>query len=168
MHRNQNLCEFTGHVGQDLNLKHLASGRAMANFSLGCKSSYKDTEKNWQTKTTWVRCVVFGALAEIMSAHVRKSTYLRIETQYSNRDWFDNEQQKHVEHEFIVKDFEILEANPKKDGQERATAPSLHEPKEAPAASGSAPQATTTTPANKVPATTVFDDDFEDEGNIPF
>ena len=54
-----NLLAFTGNLGKDAEVKYLANGTAICEFSVAMKSGYGDKEK-----TNWVRCVLFGKRAE--------------------------------------------------------------------------------------------------------
>ena len=54
-----NLLAFTGNLGKDAEVKYLANGTAICEFSVAMKSGYGDKEK-----TNWVRCALFGKRAE--------------------------------------------------------------------------------------------------------
>lgn len=54
-----NLLAFTGNLGKDAEVKYLANGTPVCEFSVAMKSGYGDKEK-----TNWVRCAMFGKRAE--------------------------------------------------------------------------------------------------------
>ena len=54
-----NLLAFTGNLGKDAEVKYLANGTPVCEFSVAMKSGYGDKEK-----TNWVRCALFGKRAE--------------------------------------------------------------------------------------------------------
>ena len=54
-----NLLAFTGNLGKDAEVKYLANGTPICEFSVAMKSGYGDKEK-----TNWVRCALFGKRAE--------------------------------------------------------------------------------------------------------
>lgn len=50
---------FEGRLGADVETRFTAQGKAVASFSVATTTGFGDREK-----TTWVKCVMFGALAE--------------------------------------------------------------------------------------------------------
>ena len=51
---------LVGHLGGDPETRFTPSGAAVANFSLATNESWKDANGEFQDKTEWHRCVMFG------------------------------------------------------------------------------------------------------------
>jgi single-strand DNA-binding protein len=82
-----NVCTFIGRAGQDCELKYLASGTAVAKFSLAVGYKYKDTEE-----TTWLNVTVFGGLGEKVAArYVKKGLRICITGRLSVRQYNDRD-----------------------------------------------------------------------------
>ena len=79
-----------GTVGQDAELKFSASGTEVLSFSVACRTGF-DKQKN-ESKTTWVRCTMFGARAASAEAHLKKGTKVTVSgtvnevRAYTNKD----------------------------------------------------------------------------------
>ena len=58
---------LVGHLGRDVDLKYLADGTAVANFSLATSRKRKDGEVS-----TWWRCVLFGKRGEAIAQYLHK------------------------------------------------------------------------------------------------
>jgi single-strand DNA-binding protein len=69
--RGINVCFFGGNVGNEPNLKHLASGTPVVSFSLAMSEKRKGDSGETET-VEWVRVVCFSNLAEICSKHLGK------------------------------------------------------------------------------------------------
>lgn len=91
MAKDLNQCNFTGRVGNDIDLKYMPSGDAACSISLAVSDSYKDKNGDKRENTTWVRCALFGKLAEIASQYVSKGDKLLMtgslrERKYTKQD----------------------------------------------------------------------------------
>jgi single-strand DNA-binding protein len=120
-----NSCSFIGRVGKDVDSKTLDNGKVMASFSLAVSESYKDKSGEKVENTTWVNCVSFGKLAEIIDAYVQKGDLLYVCGKMSNRTYEKDGVTKYFT-EIVLADMKMLGGNKKKseDVQEEAPGPS--------------------------------------------
>ena len=78
-----------GRVGQDPEIKTLANGSKVANFSLGISESWKDKNTGERKeKTQWPRIVVWNeGLIGIIVKQVRKGDQIIVRGQIETRKW---------------------------------------------------------------------------------
>ena len=78
--RGVNKVIIVGNLGNDPEVKFLASGNAVANLSVATSEQWKDKQTGQpQEKTEWHRVVMFGKLAEIAGQYLKKGRQLYIE-----------------------------------------------------------------------------------------
>ena len=77
-----NRCEFIGRLGKDPEIRYVASGDAIANFSIAV--GYKTKEKE---TTEWIRIVAFGKLAGICGDYLKKGSQVYIAGRMTTRKW---------------------------------------------------------------------------------
>lgn len=78
-----NTWAFTGNIGRDAEVKYLASGSAVCEFSVAVKSGYGDKEK-----TNWVRCAMFGKKAEgQLPTYLLKGTQVAVSGELELQEW---------------------------------------------------------------------------------
>ena len=68
-----------GNLGQDPEIRYLASGDAVANVSLATSEKFKDKTGVTKETTEWSRLVFYGRLAEIVDAYVAKGSQIYVE-----------------------------------------------------------------------------------------
>ena len=78
-----------GNVGGDPEIRTLASGSKVANFSLATSESYTDRNGQKQTQTEWHRIEMWDGLAGIAEQYVRKGDPLFVEGKIRNEKWTD-------------------------------------------------------------------------------
>lgn len=81
---------LTGNVGREPEMRYLASGTPVVNFSLAVNRR-KKVEGDWVDKTDWYRVVAFGKQAESIDSMVGKGTPLVVAgtlaiEEYTGRD----------------------------------------------------------------------------------
>ena len=82
---------LVGHLGGDPETRFLPSGAAVANFNLATNESWKDTNGEFQDKTEWHRCVMFGKSAELAGDLLKKGQLAYIEGKLQTRNWEDKD-----------------------------------------------------------------------------
>ena len=81
-----------GTLGQDPEVRHNASGNAMANISIAVNESWADKQTGEKKeKTEWIRIVFFGKLAEIVGEYLKKGSKVYVEGKLQTRKWTDKE-----------------------------------------------------------------------------
>lgn len=102
-----NLCSFIGRVGQDPEMKYMPDGTALANFSIACRESWTGKDGQKQEKTTWIRCVVWRKLAEIIGQYITKGSQIYVSGKYVSRS-YDKDGQKHYVSEILIDRMQML------------------------------------------------------------
>jgi len=102
-----NQCNFIGRVGKDPEIKYTQDGTAIANFSIACGESWKDKAGNKQEKTSWVRCVAWRKLAEIIGEYVHKGQQIFVSGKFTTREW-EKDGIKRYMSEIVVSDMQML------------------------------------------------------------
>lgn len=91
-----------GNLGRDPELRYVASGNAVANFTVATGESYKDKAGVKQTRTTWHNIVVWGKLAEICNQYLKKGSQVYLEGRIDNRSYDDKDGNKRYVSEVVV------------------------------------------------------------------
>lgn len=73
-----------GNVGGDPVLSYTASGTPVVNLSLATSESWKDSNGNPQSKTTWHQLFMFGKRAEVIAEYVKKGHRFAVEGKIVN------------------------------------------------------------------------------------
>jgi single-strand DNA-binding protein len=92
-----NQCNFIGRLGDDPDTRYLPDGKAVTNFSIAVGEQWR--EKDTGTKkerTTWVRMVCFGKLAEICGEYLTKGKLIFASGKFQTRSWEQNGEKKYM------------------------------------------------------------------------
>ncbi|MEG6139019.1 single-stranded DNA-binding protein [Enterobacter kobei] len=82
---------IVGNLGQDLDVRYMPNGGAVANFSLATSESWRDKQTGeMRENTEWHRVVLFGKLAEVAGEYLRKGAQVYVEGQLRTRNWQDD------------------------------------------------------------------------------
>lgn len=115
MSKDLNQCNFIGRIGKDIELKFMANGNAVANFSIACGDDYKkDGQKVEQTN--WINIVMFGKTAEILAEYCGKGSRIYVSGKQATRKWQTSEGQDRYTTEINARDFQMLDAKPQTTG----------------------------------------------------
>ena len=121
---------FTGHFGQDPELRHTNSGKPITTFSLARNTTFKG-----EKRTTWARFEAFGPVAENIVQYFKKGRLVRVISEFRNTDYTDKEGNSIRDYVFTVSRFEFPETNVPPTQDKEAEAPTLAPaPKKAPKA----------------------------------
>lgn len=80
-----------GNLGKDPEVRHTASGQAVASFSLATSETYKDKAGEKVEKTEWHNVTLWGKLAEIAGEYLSKGKTCYIEGRLQTRKWQDKD-----------------------------------------------------------------------------
>lgn len=97
-----NSCTFVGRLGDDP-VARMANDNPVSNFTIAVGSKYGD-----KTSTEWIRCVVFGKLANVCNDYLKKGTQVLINGRFQSRKWTDKEGIERVSTEIIVNTLQML------------------------------------------------------------
>jgi single-strand DNA-binding protein len=82
-----NLTQLIGHLGRDPEVRYSAEGTAIANLAVATNESWKDKAGERQERTEWHRVVLFGKLAEVAEAYLKKGALVYLAGRLQTRKW---------------------------------------------------------------------------------
>lgn len=109
---------LVGSCGQDCELRHTASGKAVANVSIATSNKRKNQQGEKVEETTWHKLIFFDKLAEIASQFLTKGTMIYVEGQIKHDKYIDKNGQERNSTNVICQEMTVL-----KRGQEKNTTP---------------------------------------------
>lgn len=99
-----------GNVGNDPEIRYTQSKLAVTNLSMATNETWKDKDSGEKKeRTEWHRVVFYGALATIVSEHVKTGHKLYVEGSVRTKEWLDNAGVKRYTTEIIAKNMLMLE-----------------------------------------------------------
>lgn len=111
---------LVGRLGRDPEVKFLANGNPVANFTLATDESYKDKSGEKQKRTEWHKIVIFGKLAEVVQKYVKKGAQLLLEGKVATRQWESKSGEKKSSTEIVCHSMTML-------GNKNGNADAVHE-----------------------------------------
>jgi single stranded DNA-binding protein len=96
---------FAGYVGNEPELRKLASGDATLSLRIVAKRSYREQEQ-WKTHEQWQTAVFYRKLAEqVAEAGIKKGSFVHVEGYQHTREWTNDQGQRKKTQELIVTDW---------------------------------------------------------------
>jgi single-strand DNA-binding protein len=81
-----NRLTLIGFVGADAEQKANNKGSAYTVFSVATKTSWKNADGAWDSRTEWHRCVANGKIADF-AATLKKGAHLQVEGELRSREY---------------------------------------------------------------------------------
>lgn len=105
-----NVCNFTGRLGNDPEVRILPSEKKIVSFSIAVDRRWKEENGEKKTKTNWIRCVAFHPISKLVEAcHVKKGNLVHIVGQIENESYIDvNTNQRRESYSIWINGFEKL------------------------------------------------------------
>ena len=100
---------LTGRLGQDVELRHTTTGKAVATFSLAVTDNYNREVTHWLNIVTW------GKSAENCSAYLSKGSLVGVEGRIQTRNYENKEGRKVYVTEIVADRVEFLDPKGKSD-----------------------------------------------------
>lgn len=121
MSNDLNKCLFIGRLGADPEVRHMSSGKAVANFRIAVGSRWKDKQTgDKKEQTEWVSIVAFDKLGEICGDYLRKGSQVFVEGAMKTRKWQDKEGTDRYSTEVIASQMQMLgPGKPQTERQQR-------------------------------------------------
>lgn len=94
---------LVGHIGRDVEIKHMSDGTTVANFSIATSRKRGGNEV-----TTWWRAALFGKRAEVLAQYTKKGDPLLITGEPFMRTYTDKDGGERQSLEVAVSDFAFL------------------------------------------------------------
>jgi single-strand DNA-binding protein len=100
-----NFCSITliGHLGRDVDLKSLADGTTVANFSIATSRKRRDAEV-----TTWWRAALFGKRGEALAQYLHKGDPVLIQGEAYQRSYTANDGTERTSLEVDVREWAFV------------------------------------------------------------
>ncbi|WP_040679644.1 single-stranded DNA-binding protein [Niabella aurantiaca] len=108
MYTMKNKVQLIGHLGNDPEVKAIASGKKMARFSIATNERYQNTKGEKVTETQWHNLVAWGKLADIAARYLEKGREVMVEGKLVNRQYDDKNGQKKYTTEIQVQELLLL------------------------------------------------------------
>lgn len=100
-----------GNLGKDPEVRHLESGKAVANFSLATSEAYNNKQGDKVTNTEWHNIVLWSPLAEIAEKYLKKGNQVYIEGKITTRSYDDKDGVTRYVTEVVGRDLTLLSNN---------------------------------------------------------
>lgn len=104
---NYNRIVIVGRVGQDPELKAIASGSKVCSFSLATSRVWKDKDGEQQEETEWHNVVFWNKPAEIIAQYVRKGSLLLVSGRVQTRTYENKDGVKMYRTEIMGEEFQL-------------------------------------------------------------
>lgn len=134
---NLNKVMLMGNITRDPELKYTPKGTAIADFGLAINRNWKTETGEKREETTFVGCVAFGRVAEIIGEYCKKGNPLYVEGRLTQESWNDKTSgEKKSKTKVMVENIQFLGGKPQSTQREepppqRRAAP--HQPPRPPA-----------------------------------
>lgn len=115
-----NKLQIIGNLGRDPEVRYLNDGTPVAALSVGVTEKWKDkTSGEKREATEWIRCAVFGQLAEICEKYLAKGSLVYVEGKMATRKYTDKDGVERSVTECKVHEMKMLGGKPAQaQGQE--------------------------------------------------
>ena len=118
-----NKVQIIGNLGADPKISQTQGGVLIANFNVGCTERYKDSQGVQQSKTEWVRVVLFNGTADVAQKYLHKSSLVYVEGKLQTRSYKDNQGIDRYVTEVIGSTMQMLGGKPEQAQNQPAPAP---------------------------------------------
>lgn len=101
--RGVNKVILIGNLGQDVEMRYMPAGGAVANLTLATSESWRDKQSGeMREKTEWHKVIIFGKLAEVAGEYLKKGSQIYVEGSLQTRKWQDQSGQDRYTTEVVV------------------------------------------------------------------
>lgn len=98
-----------GNLGKDPEIRHTASGTAVATFSIATGERFKNKQTNeWEKKTEWHNVVLWDKQATLAGQYLTKGSTVYIEGRLQTRKWQDKSGNDRYTTEIVGNTIEFL------------------------------------------------------------
>jgi single-strand DNA-binding protein len=107
-----------GNLGNDPEMKYSANGAPFLRFNVASNFRVRTPEGQWEDRTEWVRCTVFGQRAESLSQYLKKGMRVFVDGRLEARPWTDQQGGVRAGLELVASDVEFMSS--RSDDEQRA------------------------------------------------
>jgi single-strand DNA-binding protein len=111
----KNKVQLIGYLGQDPETKTIESGKKVTHFTMATDESYKNSEGQKVSETTWHNIVAWNGLAELVEKYLKKGRQVAVEGRIVYRTYEDKKGAIRNITEIVLNDLAFLN-----DGKGRA------------------------------------------------
>jgi single-strand DNA-binding protein len=108
-----------GNLGNDPEMKYSANGAPFLRFNVASNFRTRTAEGQWEEKTEWVRCTVFGQRAESLNQYLRKGMRVFVDGRLEARPWTDQQGGVRAGLELVATDVEFMSS--RSEDEQRAS-----------------------------------------------
>lgn len=102
---------------QDVELRYLSSGSAVAKLKLVNSSKYKSASGEQKEESCFIDGTIFGRMAEIANQYLVKGSKIFVNAELKQETW-EKDGQKQSRHSLKIDSFEMIDSKPIKNMQE--------------------------------------------------
>ena len=129
-----------GRLGRDPEIRYLANGDAVCNFSVATSESWKDKNGQRQEATEWHNVTMYRKLAEIAGKYLTKGSQVYLEGKIQSRKYQGKDGIERTAYDIIANEMKMLGGND--GGQQNAKHTPPEQPRRQAPASPAAPVVT--------------------------
>lgn len=107
-----------GNLTRDVETRTTASGQSVANFSLAVSRTWKGQDGQQQEQTSFINCVAWGKVGEIIQQYVKKGSPLLVSGRLDQRSYDDKDGNKRQAVEVVVEDFNFVSGGSRDDSND--------------------------------------------------
>lgn len=100
-----------GRLGREPELRYMANGEAVCNFSVATSESWKDKNGQRQESTEWHNVTMYRKLAEIAGQYLTKGSQVYLEGKIQSRKYQGKDGIERTAYEIIVNEMKMLGGN---------------------------------------------------------
>ncbi len=100
-----------GRLGHEPELRYMANGEAVCNFSVATSESWKDKNGQRQEATEWHNVTMYRKLAEIAGQYLKQGSQVYIEGKIKSRKYTDKNGVERTAYEIIANEMKMLGGN---------------------------------------------------------
>lgn len=100
-----------GRLGREPELRYMANGEAVCNFSVATSESWKDKNGQRQEATEWHNVTMYRKLAEIAGQYLTKGSQVYLEGKIQSRKYQGKDGIERTAYEIIVNEMKMLGGN---------------------------------------------------------
>ena len=97
-----------GNLTRDPELRYIPSGQAVASFTVAVNRVFKGHTGEKKEETSFVRCVVWGRIAEVCGQFLSKGSPVFVEGRLQSRSWEAQDGQKRSTIEVVASNVQFL------------------------------------------------------------
>lgn len=97
-----------GNLTRDVETRTTPSGQTVSNFSLAVTRSWKGQDGQTQDQTSFINCVAWGKVGEIIAQYVQKGAPLLVSGRLDQRSYQDKDGNNRQAVEVVVEDFNFV------------------------------------------------------------